>query len=59
MSGAGEGALFIICALPLAGVDLVPNGEPGNVRGRQIRIGFSDRVWRDQPRGHPEADPDT
>ena len=31
MSGAGEGALFIICALPLAGVDLVPNGEPGNV----------------------------
>ena len=26
-----------------------------NTWGRRVRIGFSDRVWRDQPRGHPEG----
>ena len=25
-----------------------------NTWGRRVRIGFSDQVWRDQPRGHPE-----
>ena len=29
------------------------------LEGGELRIGFSDRVWRDQPRGHPEVDPDT
>ena len=32
-----------------------PWEDCNNTWGRRVRVGFSDQVWRDQPRGHPEG----
>ena len=51
-----SGLLRLLCnQFCLISCDVTSDSYCNNSWGRRVRIGFSDRVWRDQPRGHPKG----